>query len=141
MATAVETFTWDPHEAALKLWLGITGTAEDTHLTLWLAAAAKDCDDFCGWKFTNLDGDEVDATPTDPSANPLITLGIYEWVAAARAMKTSEASKGIQAARTGPISTQYAGGVSGMNAAVLARRVTAPFWAGSVYNPLLMGKE
>jgi len=139
MATAVETFTWVVYETLLKAYLGIVGTGEDAQLQPWLEAAAKDCDRFCGWKYTDFDGEEVDETPDDPSADPEITLGIYEWVRVMRATWTAR-PLGLKAGRVGAHSETYASGSAGIVPLKIARAHAEEHWAESNYNPLIAGK-
>lgn len=139
MATAADTFDWDGTKAALKAYLAISGDAEDTWLEPWLAAAAKDCDDFCGWYYLDFDDERVDATPDNPAADPLILLGIYEWVRAYRAAFHGIPT-GVKAARTGAISVTFGGGANGATAAKIAKVVAHEIWETSIYNPLNAGK-
>lgn len=141
MATAAETFTWAAYEALLKAYLGIvvTDTSEDARLQPWLEAAALDCDDFCGWKYTDLDGEAVDVTPSNPALEPLIKMGVYEWVRVFRIVWTAR-SVGLKSARTGPIGETLAAGAAGIIPAVIARAHVEALWAGYVHNPLIMGK-
>lgn len=101
MATAVDTYTFAAEGAALKTYLGITGTAEDTNLTLWLAAAARKCDNLLkGEDFVDDDGNDV--------AHPAgIRLGVYEWVRAFRTWFQSERQSDLTQRTTGPLRETY----------------------------------
>lgn len=140
MATAAASFTWAAQATALKAWLGVVGSSEDVLLQSLLEAAAVDCDNFCGWYYTDEDDELVDQTPTDPTLQPMIKLGVYEWVKAARAMYSSPAAGGVASARTGQLQENYQGGVLGINGIKLARRAAYPLWESSVYRALRMGK-
>lgn len=121
MATASSTYTWAAYGAALKTHLGVSGSGEDTTLTAYLAAAASDCDDFCG------------ELPTTHS--PKIWLGICEWVRAFRAWVLSPAAVGLQSVSTGALSETY----SKKMGAALARSTAASLWMSSVADVSLLG--
>lgn len=140
MATAASKFTFVDTKVALKAYLGIDGVAEDDNLELWLTAAAVDCDNYCGWYYTDASDVLQDHTPDDPSVEPLIRMGVFEWVSAAHAMHASAASKGVAMAKTGALQEAYQGGVGGINAPMLARRVAYPLWTSAVHNLLRVAK-
>lgn len=140
MATAADTFTWADYGTPIKAWLGVSGSSEDVVLQSLLEAAAVDCDNFCGWYYTDEDDEIVDQTPTDPGAEPMIKLGVYEWVKAARAMYSSPAAGGVTVVKTGQLSESYGNNPAGVNAINLARRAAYPLWESAVYAPLRMGK-
>jgi hypothetical protein len=130
MATAAETYIWATYGTALKAYLGISGSAEDASLTLWLAAAAEDCDDYVGpTAFVDDDGEDV----THPVK---IRVGIYEWVGAMRAWRARAERAGLASVSTGALSESYSGDREGMR---LARAVAASFWGASVADVSLMG--
>ncbi len=130
MATAAETYTFATYGAALKAYLGLTGSAEDAFLTLWLASAAEDCDDFVGpTAFEDDDGVDI-AHPTK------IRVGIYEWVGAMRAWRARAGQAGLASVSTGNLSESYSADKEG---ARLARAVAASFWGASVVDVSLMG--
>lgn len=139
MAKAADTFTWALHEASLKAYLGITGDGENVLLERWLASAAADCDRFMKWYYTDEDGDTVDLTPTDPSSNPLIEQGVYEWVRVFRQVSTS-VPMGVKGAKQGTVSISVSGGVNGQAALHSARAAAEGFWEGEDINPLHGGK-
>jgi hypothetical protein len=127
MATATSTYTWATYGAALKAYLGITGSAEDTNLTAWLAAAAADCDDYVGHDWTDDDGADVDHSA-------LVPLGIYTWVGTMRAWHARRDAPGVASVTTGGWSESYA---LAMGQGIASARVLAyPFWMGSVKNIL-----
>ncbi len=135
MASALSKFTWGEHKVAVRAYVGIgVSTDEDTNLELWLAAAATDLDELAGWIYTDADGDAVDDSPTDPSANASWKLGVYEWVKAFRAVQASPVADGLAQVKTGGLSEVYQGGVSGLQAVVNARRSALPFWFTAIAN-------
>lgn len=146
MTTAAATYTWATFGTALKSYLGIADASEDTELTLFLAAAAVDLDDYVGWYYLDADDEQVDETPTVAewgtvgAGKPMLTLGIYEWVRAARAMFNSPASEGTQSVKTGALSEVYQGGPAGLSIEILARRAALPMWSSTVYNLLRTSK-
>jgi hypothetical protein len=137
MATAASTFTWEAFEDALKAFLGLTGDdSENDNLQLWLAAAAADLDLVAGWYYTDPDTDElVDETPTDPSADALLKLGIFLWVRVIRALHGSPAEAGITSVKTGVLSESY--GAGGLTGYMQARRAALPLWGSAIHNLLL----
>jgi len=138
MATAVSTFTWVSQETPLKAYLGISSGDLDTQLQLWLEAAAKACDAYCGWYYTDDDDEQVDETPTDPSAEPDIKLGVYEYVAAYMGVAVG-VPRGRRNAKTGAIAEAYAGGSQGAVPADVALATAAPHWDDHVYRIRLGG--
>ena len=144
MTVAADVYTWADYEAGLKAYFGLTGdSSEDATLRPFLEAAAIDLDDYVGWYYTDDDDEIVDESPTDAewtAGKPMLTLGIYEWVRAARAMFASAASEGVQSVKTGALSEVYQGGGGGMSIEILARRAALPMWSSTVYNLLRTAK-
>lgn len=139
MATAASTFTWATHETALKAFLGLTGDSSyDAELQLYLEAAAVDCDKFCAWYYTDEDDEQVDETPTDPAAEPLVKLGIYAWARAALACHLSAADSGATMVKTGQLQESYGNRVGGLTPVVAGRRAAEPLWAPHAHHPLLL---
>lgn len=139
MATAASTFTWASYGTALKAYLGVSGSSEDTNLELWLAAAAEDCDDYCGWYWTDEDDELRDETP-DTHSNKT-KLGIYEWVRAYRSyvLRGAGVRVGVIEIKTGPLKEKYgSGGDDGM---MLARQAAAGLWQAGIYDVTLAGRE
>ena len=136
MATAADTFTWPDFKTPLKAFLGVSGTSEDDNLTLWLAAAAADLDIVAGWYYTDpVTGEAVDETPTDPSANALLKLGVFQWVKVIRALHDSPAEAGLTSVKTGALSESY--GKGALTGYLQARRAAIPLWGSAIYNLLL----
>ena len=128
MATAASTYTWALTGVALKAYLGVSGSTEDTNLTLWLASASEDCDDFVGAD-AFVDDDGVDIThPTK------IRLGIYEWVKAFRAWYQTRTA-GIASVRTRSLSESY----NGAEGAAIARAAARDLWQASMTDVSLLG--
>ena len=133
MATAASKFTWADFEDPLKSFLGVSGDTEDDNLQLWLAAAAADLDLVAGWYYTDPVTEElVDETPTDPSANALLKIGIFVWVQAIRALHNSPATTGITAVKTGALSESY--GKGALTGYLQARRSALPLWGSAIHN-------
>lgn len=119
MATAVDTYTFAAEGAALKLYLGITGTAEDTNLELWLDAAARKCDNLLkGEDF--VDEDDVDIP--HPAG---IRLGVYEWVRAFRQWFKTNRQADTTQKTTGPLRETFRADQVGVT---LATSAAAHHW-------------
>jgi hypothetical protein len=132
VTTAVDTYTWAAYEAPLKAYLGLTGSAEDAQLQLWLTSAAEDCDNYTGNDFTDADGSPI----THPKS---IELGIYEWVKNFRSWYDPERNAGLSQVQTGPLREMYRGGVSGTDGSILARSAAFPHWYPSKVDVSLEG--
>lgn len=132
MTTAVDTYTWALYEAPLKAYLGVTGTAEDDNLQLWLTAAAEDCDFYTGNDFTDGDGDPI----THPVS---IRVGIYEWVKHFRSWYDPNRNAGATEISTGPLREKYQGGNVGTDGSILARAAAQPHWYPSKIDISLEG--
>ena len=132
MTTAASTYTWATYSVALKAYLGVSGSTEDTNLQLWLESAAVDCDDFVGEDaFTDDDG--------DPIAHPSkIKLGIFEWVKAYRARAQRGAGPGVTSVRTGSLAETYSNDGT-PDAGALARAAARDLWMASVKDVSLLG--
>lgn len=132
MTTAADTYTWATYATALKAYLGVSGSTEDTNLQLWLESAAVDCDDFVGEDaFTDDDG--------DPITHPIkVKLGIFEWVKAYRSRTLRGAGPGVTSVRTGSLAETYSND-GAPDAAALARAAARDLWLASVDDISLVG--
>lgn len=143
MATAADTFTWATFEAELRAYVGLA-TGEDANLELWLGAAAADCDNFCGWYYLDDDDVQVDETPsvaewgTLAASQPLIKLGVYEWVKAAYLLYVSPAAGGLKVVKTDRLQESYQGGDKGITLTKLARATAHDCWQQYKDNLLLL---
>ena len=130
MATAVDTYNFADDGVALKAYLGITGGAEDTNLTLWIDAAAQDCDE-------HLKGEDfIDDDDVDISHPAGIRLGIYEWVRAYRLWFKSNRQAGLTQKTTGPLRETYRADVVGL---IEARAASSHLWLGKSRDASLWG--
>ncbi len=102
MATMTATYTWALFEAEIKAYLGVSGSAEDVKLQLYLAAAVDQGDAFCNNFFT--DDDLV--TGVDVAHEPQIKLGVFEFIKILR----SSTNRGfaVTSRKTGDLSEGYA---------------------------------
>lgn len=72
--TVSAVITWADKEVALKAYLGISGTAEDTNLQLWLEASAEMADQYLERTFTYTAPEvPADAVPKN------VEIGCYEF--------------------------------------------------------------
>ena len=127
MASAADTYTWSAYEASLKAYLGVGDASEDSLLALWLASAARDCDDYTGRDWLDSDGNDVNHPP-------LVELGRDEWVRAAR--ESHNRSIGVTSVRTGQLSESYSDGASPVRT---ARAAACGYWARYVKDLTLAG--
>ena len=92
MSTIASLMTWAACEAELKTALGISGSAEDGRLQLWLAAFAEQADSY-------VDGTSFTTLPTP------VRLAVYSAVETFRARHRSS---GLSSASTAQLSENYA---------------------------------
>lgn len=130
MATAVDTYTFAAVGADLKTYLGISDDSEDTNLTLWLDAAARQCDNLLkGEDFIDDDDNDV--------AHPAgIKLGIFEWVRAFRTWFQSNRQADLTQKTTGPLRETYRADQVG---ALLATNAAAHHWNDEAKDITLWG--
>lgn len=100
MSTLAATYSWATDEAALKTYLGISGSTEDAQLQPWYEAAIEHGDHYLGNPFVDSDGDDV----THPVG---IRLGLYHFVQATRVFFRGNAKPGMIESKTGQVSEKY----------------------------------
>jgi hypothetical protein len=92
MATVSSLATFTALGTSLKSYLGISGSAEDSMLTLWLGAAASAADLY-------LDGTSFNTLPADVQL--ALFMAVQVW-------RSRSASDGLRSARTKDLQEDYA---------------------------------
>lgn len=140
MATVSDSLTWAVVEAPLKAYLGVSGSAEDASLQLWLASATDAADRF-------LNNDFVDDAGSDIPIPDAVRLGVFEWIRLARqTMGASGLPIGavaVASVKTGDLSESYTtvqpGGGSGVSTDRLLDAVKEHWrnWRNFLANPFV----
>lgn len=95
MATVSELMPWSSQGTPLKAYLGVSGSSEDSNLTLWLGAMTARVDQY-------LDLDEADELTALPDP---IKLAVYDAVGSLR-LRHGRPS-GLSYSMSGPFSESY----------------------------------
>lgn len=122
MATVEDTYTWAAVESELKTWLGVSGSAEDTQLQLWLSAVTQLADDYIGPAYTDDDGDDLPIPDR-------VKVGVFEGIRILRDNTRDQArGVGLRSVKTGDNTETYDSGTSDVDLHTVRKAVRGYWW-------------